>query len=384
MKNLPPWWRKAAYVLLFILFIILPVFLPLILFAAFLIFMSSDSGKNILDENSEKIKKINSSDEKEKKKQYEKEKKSDTNKYEQKISQMLNSITQNNNMNVKNNKNNKNNGGIFSGLFGMVAIGFIAFSVISDGFVSIPAGHTGVVFSKISGGIQNETLNPGINFKIPFLETVTVLDTRMQEKTINASRDPIEALTKDGQKVSIDITVQYKISKINAPKIVQEIGMNYEKKIVTPGVRSVVRKVITGYDSTDLFKQETRIKAEKEIVDQLKTDYENNNITLINTLVRDVKFSDKYLDAIEEKKIAEQQIQKSEFEKKNAEVQAEKRIIEAQAEATSIKLKGEALSGSPEIIQLRFVEKMAPQINWGILPDGAIPMIDVKSLSEKK
>ena len=276
----------------------------------------------------------------------------------------------------------QNNSAPSFGLFGVGLLGLIIFSVIADGVVSIPAGHTGVVFSKISGGIQSQTLNPGINFKIPFLETVTQLDTRIQEQTINSKKDPIEALTKDGQTVGIDITVQYKITPENAPKIVQEIGLDYENKVITPGVRSVVREVITGYDSTELFSQDSRTKAELEILTQLTENYANKFITLEDTLVRDVKFSEKYLDAIEEKKIAEQQIQKSEFERQNAEVQKEKKIIEAQAEAESIRLTGEALNASPEVIQLQFVEKMAPQISWGILPDGAIPMMNISDMQK--
>jgi regulator of protease activity HflC (stomatin/prohibitin superfamily) len=56
-------------------------------------------------------------------------------------------------------------------------------------------------------------------------------------------------------------------------------------------------------------------------------------------LVRNIKFSDIYLNSIEEKQIAEQKIQKAEFEKKEAIIRKEKTIIEAEAEAEAIKLK---------------------------------------------
>jgi prohibitin 2 len=365
----PKNWRKILLLVLFILFIVQPKLFPLIIFFVIILLSTSDEWKKYFDNEDIEKNETKDSDTLQEKK----EKLTDKYKTYFFTKKPMNFMKQDTDNNFPQGK---------TGIL-LVFLFLLIISVVIDGVKSIPAGHVGVVFSKLNGGVQDEVMNPGINFKLPFLESVTILDTRMQEKTINASRDPIEALTKDGQKVGIDITVQYNISQETAPKIVQKIGMDYEKKIITPGVRSVVRKVITGYDSTDLFKQETRVKAEQEIVEQLKGDYDKNHITLINTLVRDVKFSDKYLDAIEEKKIAEQKIQKSEFEKKNAAVQADKKIIEARAEAESIKLKGEALSKSPEIIQLQFVEKMAPQINWGILPDGAIPMIDVKSLSEQ-
>ena len=385
--KLPPWWRKALGGILVFLVILNPISLPLAIFIGLLLFSTSDKGKEFFDTDRwhKEEKKSKPQKEKPDKKQKEDHSEEEPPKEEKpslsdNLSHTLSSFTMPANMNF--NKKNASGGGL--GLFGLLAIVLLTVSVVMDGFVSIPAGHTGVVFSKLSGGVQEETMSPGINFKVPFFDTVTVLDTRIQEETINSNRDPIEALTKDGQKVNIDITVQYRISANNAPRIVQEIGLDYDKKVITPGVRSVVREVITGYDSTELFNQDSRTKAENEIVEQLKGNYEAKFITLEDTLIRDVKFSDKYLDAIEEKKIAEQQIQKSEFEKKNAEVQKEKKIIEAQAEAESIKLKGEALSSSPEVIQLQFVEKMAPSINWGILPDGAVPLIDPASLNGKK
>jgi len=58
----------------------------------------------------------------------------------------------------------------------------------------------------------------------------------------------------------------------------------------------------------------------------------------------------------------------------------EKIIIEAQAEAEGIRLKGEALRNNPEVIQLEFVNKLAPNISWGILPNSVTPMLNVPQL----
>ena len=267
---------------------------------------------------------------------------------------------------------------IFAGV-----LGFLILSIVSDGVVSIPAGSTGVVFDKLSGGIKEETLPSGISLKVPFIQQVTIINTRLQEETINSKRNPITALTKDGQKVNVEVTVQYIINTTDASKLYEEIGMDYKSKVVTAGIRSIVREVITGFDSTELFNNESRKKAQEQMRAQLEKNYKENYIELKDVLIRDVKFSDKYLDAIEEKKVAEQQIQKAEFERKEAEVRNEITVLNAKAEAESMKVKGEALKSSPELIQLKFVEKMAPNINWGILPDGAVPMINTADLQKK-
>jgi len=55
--------------------------------------------------------------------------------------------------------------------------------------------------------------------------------------------------------------------------------------------------------------------------------------------------------------------------------------FDAQAEAEQIKIKGEALKLYPQIIQLEFIQKMAPNINWGILPEGVLPFLDLAKIS---
>lgn len=264
--------------------------------------------------------------------------------------------------------------------------------MIADGFVNIPPGFVGVISDKGRGVLPNE-LGVGLHPKIPFWQTATKMDVRMQVYTMSVATgegtvvgdDSIEALTKDGQKVDVDITVQYIIDAQKADKLFSEIGTQaqIDEKIIRPPVRSIVREVITGFESKQLFNNESRTLAAQEIEAALREKYAKNDIILDSSLLRNVRFSNTYLNAIEEKQVAEQKIQKAEFEKQEAEIQKETTIIQAEAEAESIKLKGDALSSSPEVIQLQFVEKMAPQINWGILPDGALPLIDLKSLQQQ-
>ena len=366
---------------IFVLFLLsarFPDGIPFFIFLGVILFIFSEHGKNLFDlDKWEDNKESNAQTEKPKiriEKNPQKLEDSQENTSKNTIS-FLSHMASNNN---SNNTNGFSPALIFMGIFG-----FLFLSIVSDGVVSIPAGSTGVVFDKFSGGVKEETPPSGISLKIPFIQQVTVVNTRLQEETINSKRNPIDALTKDGQKVSVEVTVQYIINTQDASKLYEEVGMDYKSKVVTAGVRSIVREVITGFDSTELFNNESRKKAQEQMRADLEKNYKDNYIELKDILIRDVKFSDKYLDAIEEKKVAEQQIQKAEFERKEQEVRNEITVMDAKAEAEALRLKGDALKNSPEIVQLKFVEKMAPSINWGILPDGAIPMINPESLGKK-
>lgn len=275
--------------------------------------------------------------------------------------------------------------------WGAIIAVLIVIFIIMDGLVSVPAGHVAVIYDR-GRGILEESLPPGLHLKIPFWQVATIMDTRMQAYTMSISDDEgyfqgddsIESLTKDGQKVYVDATLQYKILPEDAPWIYNNVGSDevYLEKVVRPGSRNVVRDVITGFDSTKLFTQETRLEAQQQMYDKLNELYGRNHIQLEEVLLRNIKFSEVYLQAIEDKQVAQQRIQKAEYEKQEAEKTKEKKIIEAEAEKESINLRGEALRANPEIIQLEFVQKMAPGISWGILPSGAVPFIDIKSLTQ--
>ena len=366
----------AGIIILFLLSASFPDGIPFFIFLGIILFTFSEKGKNLFDISKWEEQRENPENSSPQISKNSSEKKSEISQNSEKNTSFFNF------QNTMAHNNNTPNGFSPAMIFAGV-LGFLILSIVSDGVVSIPAGSTGVVFDKLSGGIKEETLPSGISLKLPFIQQVTVINTRLQEETINSKRNPITALTKDGQKVNVEVTVQYIINTTDASKLYEEIGMDYKSKVVTAGIRSIVREVITGFDSTELFNNESRKKAQEQMRAQLEKNYKENYIELKNVLIRDVKFSDKYLDAIEEKKVAEQQIQKAEFERKEAEVRNEITVLNAKAEAESMKLKGEALRSSPELVQLKFVEKMAPSINWGILPDGAVPMINTADLQKK-
>lgn len=261
--------------------------------------------------------------------------------------------------------------------------------IIIDGFTSIPAGSVGVIYDR-GRGVLSESLPEGLHLKIPFWQVIEKMDTRLQAYTMsidpdegeNYGDDSIESLTKDGQKVYADITIQFRIDGKDAAWIYQNVGLDYAAKVIRPGIRNVARDVITGYDSTQLFTQESRTAAQQKMKEQLTTLYGENKLELQNVLLRNIRFSDIYLQAIEDKQIAQQRIQKAEYERQEAEKVKERKIIEAEAEAEAIRLKGETLKAYPQVIQFEFVQRMADDINWGVLPSDILPLVDLKQFNQ--
>ena len=264
---------------------------------------------------------------------------------------------------------------------------FIFAMILIDWIVNVPAGNVAVLFDRGRWVLQ-ESLWEWIHLKIPFWQKATKMSTRIQIYTMSISPaewnvywdDAVEATTKDWQTVKVDMTIQFFLEKQNAADVYQKVWLDYVAKVVRPASRSIIREIVTGYNSKDFFQIEKRQELQQKIEDKMRTNLSNKNLALDSALLRKIQFSSIYLSAIEEKQIAEQKIQKAEFERQEAEKKKEKKIIEAQADAEAIKLKWEALRANKEIIQLEMINKLSPNIKWWVLPDGVMPLLDLKSM----
>lgn len=274
-------------------------------------------------------------------------------------------------------------------LIGGVFLGLLLIFVLIDGFVNVNPGYVAVKFDRGRGVIQ-KPYEEGLHLKIPFWQEMTKFQTIKQEFTMAGDYtgipdvDAVRGRSKDGQDVFADVTVTYQILPQDAPFLRKQFinEQRYKTNVIYPAARSVVYDAIGKFNALELI-SEKRDDFTKFIAENLKKSFENNSIQFREVFVRKITFSPEFANAIEEKQIAEQRIKTAQNRKLEAEELKLKTIIEAQAEAESIKLKGEALRLNPEVIQLQFVEKMAPQISWGILPDGALPLIDLKTLQSK-
>ncbi len=272
----------------------------------------------------------------------------------------------------------------------LVSLGiFFGLLIVLDGFVSVGAGEVGVVFDKGRGVLQ-EVVPEGLHLKIPFWQVVDIYSIKTQEYTMSKASsegaisgdDSIHARSKDGQSVVIDATVLFHLEGENAPYVRRNIGSerDYFRIVVRPKSRSILREIVAKYNALDLV-SEIRTDVVKEMTSAMKTSYDSHKINLDEVVLRDVSFSPEFSSAIEEKQIAFQKIKTAEFKKQEAEQIKQKKIIEAEGDAKAIELKGDALKNNPGVIQLQFVDKLAPDIRWGVLPSTSLPLLDLGGLA---
>lgn len=291
----------------------------------------------------------------------------------------------------------------FGGNAGLV-VGAVVVALLlttaAAGLVFVEPEERGIVISALQpGGYRAASLSPGLHWIIPFAERVQTYQVSRQTYTMAATAgegqvqgdDSVRARTKDGQDVFIDASLIY---AINADSVIQlhiTWQDRFEEGVVRPLARGVMRDTASQYGVEEIVSSK-RSEMEALITDELTSKLADNNLVLVDFILRDINFSPEYAAAVEQKQIAEQQAQQSAFvvEQRRQEAEqarvtaqgqadsaiiaaqgrAQATVLQAQAEAESLGLIGDALADNPDVITFRYVDKLAPNVDVIYLPSG--------------
>jgi len=277
-----------------------------------------------------------------------------------------------------------------------IIIGVVIFVVVLllllNSFVIVQAGNIRVL-TKF-GRTVGVTFNPGIHIKVPFIQNTLNYSTRQvtyetsdlpETSQANYPDYAVDTTSSDGQQIKLKYTIRFSIDGKQAEWILNNIGTmdNLVEKVVKTEARSLSRNIPKKYTAAQLYSEQV-FDVQDEIGNALRPIFEKNGIILDEFLLRKIDFTEGYFNILEEKQIAEERIVVEQNILEQEKIKKEQLIIQAEAEARQIEIKGEALKEYPQIIQLEFIQKLSPNISWGILPEeGIIPIIDLSNLQEQ-
>lgn len=206
-------------------------------------------------------------------------------------------------------------------------------------FRTIKSGEIGL--KTRFGKITETSLKEGINFKVPFVEKIIKVNIKVQKAEMN-----IEGSTKDLRIVNTNVAVNYRIDPNKAPSLYKQVGNGYEGTILNPAIKESIKSAIAQYNAEEITVNrravsQSCLKAIQDKVEKYGIIIEDFNLT-------DFSFSEEYTKAIEDKQVAEQNLEKSKLE-------AEKKLVEAEATKKANELLQESLTD--ELIMKQFIEK---------------------------
>jgi prohibitin 1 len=187
-------------------------------------------------------------------------------------------------------------------------------------FVTVKVGHVGVV--DWFGDVSDKTLEAGPHFVHPFKSVNRVsIQTRKNE-------EPSIVPTKGGLSVTIKAIMQYHLSPAHAPRMIREVGINYEETVIDSVFRDSVRDACAEFDAEALYTVD-REKVQAKIIEQLDKKLTHRWIVLEGVQLLDPVLPDPVKQRIEQKVAAEQDVSRMQFVLKQRELEAQAKVVEA-------------------------------------------------------
>jgi len=278
------------------------------------------------------------------------------------------------------------------------AVFALLLTTLSAGLVFLQADQYGIVISALQPtGYRTTPLSPGLHWVVPFLENVKAYSIAKQTYTMATTNgegqvtgdDSIQARTKDGQQVFIDASVIYSVDPAHLVDLHITWQNRFEDNVVRPVTRSAIRDAVSQFGVEEIVSTK-RGELEQTISTSIEQGLTANNLIMEDFLLRNIRFSDEYAAAVEQKQIAEQQALQAQFvvEQKKQEAEQARQVAQGAADAVVINAKGNAqaillnaqaqaqandvLSKSltPELLTYTYINKLAPNVQVMYLPSG--------------
>ena len=201
----------------------------------------------------------------------------------------------------------------------------------------------------------------GLYFKLPLIDTVTHIDTK-----ICIMGNETTALSKDLQFVSIGVAINYRIADIE--HVYNNLGVDFIDTVINPFAAESIKAIVAKYTAEDLI--QLRHQAKDAVCADLKARLSVHQIDLVEFNFVHVDFSKAFLHSVEEKQIAQQNALMSKNKTVQIQEEALQSKLKSDAEAYSLQVK--KASVTKELIELKKAESFIKAIEkW----DGAMPHV---------
>ncbi len=251
--------------------------------------------------------------------------------------------------------------------------------VVSQSFVIIPTGYTGV--KSTFGQIDNVSIPNGFSFKVPFIQSVEKVNC----KQIDIQFDD-QVWSETSARTAIyyaKITVTYQLDSQKAAWICANVS-DKSNLVSVSVVASAIKessKSLADEDATNRGKIEPL--AQKNIQKAFDDKYGEGVIYINKVTISDADFDDTYNQKIAEKQNAQLEYEKQQIENKKilekAEAEAKAKQITAEAEAKANQTLSDSLSS--DIFKQKMLEKWNGELPKVVSDSGSV--FDISSMLEE-
>jgi regulator of protease activity HflC (stomatin/prohibitin superfamily) len=275
---------------------------------------------------------------------------------------------------------------------GVAFAALVGLTVLGGSWYTVDSGYRGV---QIRNGAVTGTAEPGLGFKLPLIEKVVDISIQSQARRY----ENVSAYSKDQQTATLEISVNYRFPADQVENIYTNFGgeEGVLNRLLDRKVFDEVKNVFGKFNAVTAIQDRERLVA--EVQSELQSSVVGP-IIIESVQIENIDFSAAYENSIEQRMLAEVEVQKVKQNAEREKVQAEIAVIQAQAqadaqvaqataqaqatmlqgdaEAQAIQAKGTALRNNPELVELIQAEKWDGKLPTTMVPDSAVPFVNVK------
>ncbi len=276
-------------------------------------------------------------------------------------------------------------------IVGVAILFVLGLSIVLGSWYTIDQRERGVI---LRNGKLIGTATPGLGFKIPFIDSIVKISLETQRVQF----DKVNSYSRDQQPADLLISVNFRATEDKVDDLYSQFGSlrGYADRILLPTVQSQSKIVFGQFNAVTAIQERGRLNAE---VMAAVLKHAEGPVVIESVQIENLDFSNEYEKSIEQRMLAEVEVQRlrqnAEREKVQAEIVVTKATAEAnavrqraQAEAEAIRLRGEAeaaairargaaLGDNPNLVNLVQAEKWDGKLPVTMLPGGAVPMLNL-------
>ncbi len=222
--------------------------------------------------------------------------------------------------------------GAMASFFIIAILAFIGYQSV----YTVDEGHVGIIKRF---GEATEQVNPGLHGKLPFIDSIEVLEIRTRK---NVER--LNASTHEQMPVTAEVSINWTVIRDQAFDLFKDYGglLQFEQRILDPKLRSAAKDALARYKAEELIQNRSHVigQIEQLLVEAMK-DYP---VKLDSAQLENLTLPAKYIQSIETKQTEKNlaAAEKHRLERQNLEAQREVNTAMAQRDAAKAHADGKA------------------------------------------